>query len=445
MPIRKQLNNFPFKPVKSIIFYGWYILVLATLGVIMSAPGQTMGVSTFTDHLIGALDLTRDQLSLAYMFGTISSSLLITYGGKLYDKIGSRWLGVIITWLLGTILLALSQVDKIAGSISKILHLQNYQFYVTFFTILICFFILRFSGQGILTMLSRNMLMKWFIHKRGLASGISSVFVSLGFSLAPLIFDSLIESRSWRGAWIILAIVCGFGFSIIVFFFFRDNPEDCGLKPDGKTTAKHVENVKAKAEKQYTLREARKTLSFWVFALSLSMFALYYTGFTFHLISIFEQAGMDKLKAISVFIPTSIISVLITLASGWLSDRIQLNKLLLVLLIGGMTSMLSLAFLGGNLSYLMLIFGNAIMGGLFSVLASVTWPRFFGREHLGAISGFAASLLVFFSALGPLLFSYSLSFTGSYKIASLFCFALSLIYFVVAFRAKNPQESGAKK
>ena len=83
---------------------------------------------------------------------------------------------------------------------------------------------LRLSGQGALTMLSRNMLMKWLIAKRGIAGGISSVFVALGFSIAPLLFDGLIENTSWRIAWIIIALVAGFGFSVLIFLFYRDNP-----------------------------------------------------------------------------------------------------------------------------------------------------------------------------------------------------------------------------
>ena len=407
----------------------------------MSAPGQTMGVSTFTDHLLEALSMNRDQLSLAYMIGTIASASIITYGGKLYDKIGARWLGIGITWLLGTILLVLSHVDHIALAIGDSLNLGTQQFYVSFMLILFCFFILRFSGQGVLTMLSRNMLMKWYVARRGFASGLSSVFVSLGFSLTPLIFNFLIEGNGWREAWIILAIVCGFGFSILIFIFFRDNPEDCNLHADGRIIQNKSEKLKLKAEKQYTLKEAKKNYSFWIFILSLSMFSMYYTGFTFHLISIFEHAGMNKMEALSVFVPTSIISVVLTLSGGWLSDRIQLKKLLLALLFGGMISMAALSVLGTGISYVSLIIGNAIMNGLFSVLMSVVWPRFYGRQHLGAISGFAMSILVFFSALGPLLFSYSLSLFGSYQLASIICLVISAIYFLAATKANNPQET----
>ena len=440
---KQQYNNFPFAPAKSPIFYGWFIVLWGTLGVIMSVPGQTMGVSTFTDHLIDALKFSRNELSIAYLLGTIASSLVLTKAGKWYDKIGARWLGVIITLTLGMVLIFLSQVDRVAFGLGKIFAVGNLQFYLSFFVIMSGFFLLRFSGQGVLTMLSRNMMMKWFVRKRGLVNGISSVFVSLGFAISPLVFDYLIESYSWRWAWIILGLIAGFGFSIVIFIFFRDNPEDCGLEPDGDQTQGEGDTksqISAKAEKQYTLKEAKRSLSFWVFVVALSMQALYITGFTFNLVSIFEAASMDKTIALAVFVPTSAISVFISLAGGWLSDHIKLKYLLLVFLFGEMISMISLAFLSPGLPYVFLIIGNGIVGGLFSVLASVVWPRFYGRKHLGAISGFAMSSLVFLSAMGPLLFSVSFTRLGSYSWAAFLCLAIVSINFIVAFKAENPQE-----
>lgn len=440
---KQKYNNFPFNPAKSPVFYGWFVVLWGTLGIIMSVPGQTMGVSTFTDHLIEALDFSRNELSVAYLLGTIASSLLLTKAGKWYDKIGARWLGVIITIVLGIVLIYLSQVDRIANGLGNLFHVGDFQFYLSFFIIMSGFFLLRFSGQGVLTMLSRNMMMKWFVRKRGLANGVSSVFVSLGFAISPLVFDFLIESYSWRWAWIILALVAGFGFSIIIFLFFRDNPEDCGLQPDGDELNEQEiknNNISVKAEKQYTLKEAQRSLPFWVFIIALSMQALYITGFTFNLVSIFESAQMNKTIALAVFIPTSAISVFISLAGGWLSDHIKLKYLLLVFLFGEMVSMISLAFLAPGLPYTFLIIGNGIVGGLFSVLTSVVWPRFYGRENLGAISGFAMSALVFLSALGPLLFSTSFTRLGSYSWASFLCLSIVFITFILAFKADNPQE-----
>jgi len=56
-----------------------------------------------------------------------------------------------------------------------------------------------------------------------------------------------------------------------------------------------------------------------------------------------------------------------------------------------------------------------LSGGLYGVLTSVTWPKIYGREHLGAISGFAMSFMVAGSAIGPWLFSLMESIWGHYK------------------------------
>lgn len=439
--LKQKYNNTPFAPAQFPFYYGWVVLVAGTIGVLMSAPGQTTGIATFTDHLIREFGITRDQLSTTYLIGTIASSFLLTLAGKLYDRIGARWMGILTAIILGLVLFYLSQSDRLARFLAATLNLQEAQFWVSAAVLSLGFFMLRLSGQGALTMLSRNMIMKWFIIKRGMTGGISSVFVSLGFSIAPLIFDFLIESFKWRGAWIVIGLSSAVIFSIIVFIFYRDNPEDCDLKPDG---IDHPENqsghVLRKAQVQLRLKDARKTYVFWIFSLSMAIHAMMMTGFIFNVVSIFDQAQMDKSDALFVFIPTSIIAVIFTLAGGYLSDYVKLKYLLILLTGGQAMSALSLPLIKEPAFYYLLTAGNGIASAMYAVLISVAWPRFFGRQYLGEISGFALSLIVFFSALGPLMFSMSLSQFGSYSFASWICFGACIICLLGALRANNPQE-----
>ena len=77
-----EYSKKPFDPSRWPFFYGWVIILMGTLGILMSIPGQTIGVSTFTDSLIEMLSINRDQISLAYMIGTVLSSFLLTKAGK---------------------------------------------------------------------------------------------------------------------------------------------------------------------------------------------------------------------------------------------------------------------------------------------------------------------------------------------------------------------------
>ncbi len=438
MKLKQKYNNFPFDPTKVPFFYGWVILVVATIGILVSAPGQTMGVSTFTDYLLENIGISRDQISTAYMFGTIASSLILTYAGKVYDKYGARWVGMGTSVLLGVILVMLSQSDRIIKSVLS----ENSPAYagVAIAVLILFFFVLRFSGQGVLTMISRNMLMKWFIARRGLVNGISSVFVSLGLATAPLTFDMLIQGTSWRHAWLIMAVSTGVFFTAFVFLFFRDNPEDINMVADGEKHANKEHNVIIKPFKQFSLKEARAGITFWLFAIPMALYALYITGFTFHLVSLFGEAGIAREKALAVFIPGSIISLSFALVGGWISDRIKLQYLLWLMLLAELIALYSLAHINTGFYYYSFIIGNGIASGIYNVIMAVTWPRFYGRDHLGQITGFVMSLIVFGSALGPILFSLSFSQFGTYSMGIYLLIFVLLIISVFAYKAHNPQD-----
>ena len=72
----------------------------------------------------------------------------------------------------------------------------------------------------------------------------------------------------------------------------------------------------------------------------------------------------------------------------------------------------------------LVIAGFGLGGGLFGTLSTVVWPRYFGKTHLGAISGYNMAWMVFGSALGPWIFGLSIKFTDSYMFALLGCMVL---------------------
>jgi len=429
-------SSWPFNPARWPFFYGWMILGWGTLGVLMSIPGQTMGVSAFTEYLLEALNISRDSLSLAYMFGTISSSLLLPLVGRIYDKIGVRPLAFLSALLLGVVLVYLSQVDRISNAIRSIID----SWWVTMVMIFFGFFLLRFFGQGVLTMVSRNMMMMWFEKRRGFATGFSNVFISLGFAFAPYLISRIIDNHGWRGAWIVLAIVVGVAFPVIVLIFFRNKPRDSGLEPDGGVVSKKNKKNYFPVAKHFTINEAIKNYSFWVFALFLAMQGLYVTGITFHVVSIFEEVNLSKELALSIFQPMAVVAVVVTLGFSALSDHIKLKYLLYIKGFGACLSTVSLVFLqSGMWAYHLLYIGTGILAGMFNVLNSVTWPRYFGTNHLGSITGQSVMMIVLGSALGPIMFSFSLSQFGSYESASWLNFLLFFLLLIGSFWANNPQ------
>ncbi len=418
-------------------FYGFVILIVSTIGIWATVPGQTVGVSTFTDPVKDALNLSRNQISWAYTIGTIVSSLFLGIGGKWFDKYGARRVSVGAAVLLSLSLMLCSFSASISSYLQIILGYNS--FIIPFIVIAISFFAIRFSGQGLLSLSSRNVLMLWFEEYRGRVNAINSVAVSLGFSISPLWIDLLIKKYDWTGAWQLMALGL-LVIAVILLVFIRNKPSDLGQKPDGNLKVKSTNRVNYFNRKQFTRSEALKTRAFWSYSLMLAFDAFFITGLTFHIISVFNSVGLSHNQAISIFLPTSVISLIISLFFNTLSDKIKLKYILLLMIFGGIISVIGLYILHLSVGYYLLILGNGLMGGLFSVLIAVVWPKFYGRKHLGAISGVTMQMIVFASALGPLAFSYSFKLLNSYKGISLISIFILVAFVINAIKTENPQE-----
>ena len=439
--MNSRFDNIPLAPRRYPFFYGWVIVVMGMVGFLMSAPGQTHGVAPFTDTLIEVLGLSRVRLSLAYMFGTIGSSLLLTYAGRLYDRWGARAIVPAASVVLGVVLVVLSQCDRLSHMIARpssgpMAH------WVAVALITFCFFVLRFSGQGVLTMASSNLMMKWFDRYRGIVTGITGMIMSPLFSATPAVLNVLVEHFGWRQAWLLLAVIVGLVFAGIALLFVRDNPEACGLLPDGPLRHRRPRGKAGTPiqRRDYTLAEARRTYPFWVFATGLGLFGFYFTGLSFHVGSVFENAGMTREAGFAVFFPGAMVALALRPAIGWLCDRIPLKYLLIFMALGLAISASGLWTLKSGWPVWLLIVGNGMSGATFGSLCSVTWPNFFGRLHLGAISGLNMAVMVFSSAIGPSVFSAAKAGTGSYGAAGAACTAIALALVFAACRADNPQE-----
>jgi len=433
-------ENFPFAPKRFPFFYGYMIAFSATLGYIFSAPGQTIGISVFTDHLIRHLHISRFQLSLAYAAGTIASAMIIRKSSKLIDVFGSRMIAFLSAAGLGITLLLMSRIDHVSFFISQ--DRTSLLIPVAIMTVTFGFLCMRFFGQGMLTLSSRTMLMQWFVEKRGRINSVTSIFVSLMFSGAPLVFEVLIRRHGWRNAWSLLGVSLIFFLSVFIFLFYRNLPETCGLIPDGSPPVKNPEDP---IETSWRLHEARHTGTFWAFNLGLSLFSLLITAVTFHIVSIFELKGFPRQDAISVFLPSSLIAVNINLIAGWLSDTHFFKyrmKYLLILMLGGLM-LVSMGSMGLQQCWgkPVLIIGNGLASGLFATLVAVVWPRFYGRQHLGEIAGYNMAFLVFFSAVGPPLFGWSFSLFHSYSYALMISMVLVLGLLILAMKADRPLQN----
>ncbi len=431
-----KANKYSFiKPEKFPFFYGYVILIFGSIGILFSIPGQTVGVSVFTDPVKDALGLTRNQFSNAYMIGTLVSAFFVTKAGKLFDKFGARIVAFFAAFFLGISLLLFSISEKISTSIQRFLDIQSW--IVPFILICFLFFFIRFCGQGVLTMASRNMVMMWFDKNRGKINSISSITISLGFSSSPILINYLINENGWELSWQILALSL-FIFSFIILQFYRNKPEEFNLIPDGYTSKSNAKTTNLIKEINFTLQEAKKTRAFWMFGLALAFSSFFITGFTFHVISIFESESYTRAEAISVFLPISVIAITVSTVANVLSDYFQHKIYLFIMLFSGLIASYGLVTLDNKSGVYFLIIGIGIYNGLFGVVNAVTWPRYFGRKYLGAITGKIMSFLVIASAIAPSFFSYCYTTFKSYSYIG-YGLVIFLVFLIIgSFKVTKP-------
>lgn len=406
--------NFPFSAKKSPFYYGWIVLVAGSLGILFSIPGQTMGISVYTDHLIRNLGLTRIQISTAYMIGTLSSALLMTKAGLFYDKFGARATAAGASFLLGFCVIFLSKSVSITSFVSNLTHFSHKN--TAFGIMILGFFGIRFCGQGVLTLVSRGMVMRWFEVHRGFAAALMGIFTSFGFSYAPRILQGLINLSGWERSWFNIGIVLILAVMPFILVVFRDSPEDCDMViEEGVRIKTGSKTSSSSANRNYTLKEAKKDPQLWFYLSILFYWAMYNTAFTFHITSIFSSFNKTPTEAVAIFLPISILSVAGRFIGSWLSDIIKLKYIFYALILSAFIAALSITLPYSSGSMILLITGMGFAGGFFGVITSVVWPKLYGREHLGAISGLAMSFMVAGSALGPWMFSLMENIWGHYR------------------------------
>ncbi len=432
--------DFPFAPSKVPVFYGWIIVFAASVGTVFSIPGQTMGFSVFTEILIEELGLSRVQLSTAYCIGTVLSGFTLPSLGRLFDRLGARRMIVYAAIVTGLVLVYLSQCRNILDVISEAAPFLG-RGVIAFGVICLGFYMIRASAQGVLTMTSRNVMGKWFDYHRGLALAISGTVTSFAFSISPRFLDALIDRFGWSGAWMVLALLTLTVMVLLGWLLYRDNPEECGLVMDGSAAGRkeHDHNPDMMISRDYTRREALRTPSFWIFNLSFAFLSLFYTAFTFHLLSIAGEAGIEKKTILSLFVPMAVISVFSNLFCGWINSRTRLKYLLFILNLAAFLSVIGLVYLGARWGMILYVAGNGISGGFFASLIGIVWPRFFGRTWLGAISGVGMSSMVITSGIGPLLFSASMAWFQGYTPVLWLSAVIPAALMIASWRADNPQ------
>jgi len=413
----------PSSPRPSTRFSGWRIVLLAAVALGMTGPGQTPGVSVFIDPMMETLNLTRSQVSTAYLVGTLAGAFVLPRLGRLIDERGTRMAMTFVAVAFGITLVAMSGVMGIV-------------------TLAMGFTGIRLFGQGALSLVATTSVAPWFHRRRGLAVGVLTAVGSALLSLIPLASRGLlIPSFGWRTAWVVLGLAVWLVVVPIAVRGIIDRPLDVGQQPDGDAPLDAEATVAADVEAaavSFTRAEAMRTPMFWAVAGGVTATGMIGTGLAFHQIDLLGEQGLTSVEAAANFIPQTIAALTVTLLVGSMVDRFSSRWVLAVsmaMLAGGMV-MVPIVTPGLLAVVYGMIIGSA--GSAARTLEAASFPKLFGLAHIGSIRGVVTALSVASTAFGPLALSLGRDITGSYIQVLFLLLILPLGVTVLGLIAKVP-------
>lgn len=355
------------------LYYGW-IIVLVTIPVLMVTAGIRSAPGAWLVPMRGELGWSTASLSFAAAVGLIVYGLGGPVSGGLMNRLGVR--NVTLLSLL------LSAASMVLSS------LVQSQWQLTLF-----FGFMSGLATGLVaSVLGATVANRWFVRHRGLVVGIMGAAVSAG----QLIFFPLLTSwavgMGWRPAALMLAGVCVALF-LPVLLFVKDDPESLGLVPLG---ADARETAFQSSADPTVMRRALLSPDFWLLAVTFYICGATSNGLVGqHFIPHAVDHGFTQVAAANALALMGAFNFVGTLASGWLTDRYDPRRLLLIYYGFRGVSLLFLPFVHDTLGVVAfsVLFGLDYIATVPPTIALAADT--FGRRNVGVVYGwvFAAHQL----------------------------------------------------
>jgi sugar phosphate permease len=172
---------------------------------------------------------------------------------------------------------------------------------------------------------------RWFATRRGLVMGLLTASAATGQLACLPVAAWMIQNWGWRAPLAPLGLIC-FSIMGLVWLFMRDKPADVGLRAYGEAAdaPPAVQPPKMTLLTPFrTLADAARLPAFWLLAGTFFICGLSTNGLVqTHFISLCGDRGLGPVPAASVLAMMGAFDFVGTIASGWLSDRIDARKLL---------------------------------------------------------------------------------------------------------------------
>jgi len=387
------------------------VIIFGFIFTFFSSFGQSFFLGLFNSSIRETLSITHGQFGSIYASATLLSSFLLIWVGKKIDDINIFRFAFYVTLLLAFSCFFFSKISSIIF-------------------LFIAVFLMRFSGQGLMSHTATTTITRYFTKSRGKALSVGWFGLSTAEFILPVLIVYLLSITAWQNIWISISILVLIFLPLISFFLIKKLDFDTREKVDPTDT-------KIKEIKQWKRIEVIKDYRFYIVCLNMLAMPWIATGVFVYQSFITEAKEWGSFVIAQSFMVYSILSVLTLLGSGFLIDKFTSRKLLIFMNIPLLISTLVLFYFNNPITSFIFLGLIGISNGLANVLGSSTWAEIYGVKFIGSIKALTTALMVFSTAFGTALFGFLIDRGFSIEQIAMVSFVYILISLILLFFVRN--------
>jgi len=378
------------------------IILFGFVFLFTSSVGQSFFIGLFNSEIRNELNISHSEFGTIYGIATLCSSLLLIWIGKKIDDFKLVYYSIFVIVLLSFSAIFFSFVN---GVIFLFLGI----------------FLLRLSGQGLMSHTSTTAISRYFNKRRGKALSIVFLGMSLGEFILPVLIVYLLSIFYWRELWLQISIFVLLFLPLICIFTIKDISIDSREKDDENNTNQ------SNLIKSWTRKEVLYDYKFYTILPCLLASPFIITGIVINQSFILESKNWDDYALAKAFMSYSVFTVLTLFFSGYLVDKFSSRKLLIYLNFPMILSLLVLIFFDHSFSAFVFMGLLGSTNGFANVIISSLWAEIYGVKYLGSIKALTVSLMVFSTALGTSVFGFLIDYSYSIEKISTICLVYTII------------------
>ena len=391
------------------------VIIFGFIFTFFSSFGQSFFLGLFNFSIRNELSITHGQFGSIYASATLLSSIFLIWVGKKIDDVSIFKFAFFVTVLLSFSCFFFSKISSVT-------------------ILFISIFLMRFSGQGMMSHTATTTISRYFSKSRGKALSTGWFGLSAAEFILPVLMVYLLAIYNWRDIWVSISVLVIIFLPIISYLLVKN------LNLDSREITTSEKNQDENI-KQWKRIEVIKDYRFYIVGANMLAMPWIATGVFVYQSFILDSKNWGPYVIAQSFMAYSVLSVITLFISGFLIDKFTSRKLLMYMNIPLLLAAVILIYFDNPYSSFLFLGLIGITNGFANVLGSSTWAEIYGVKHIGSIKALTTALMVFATAFGTALFGILIDAGFSIEQISLVSgiyISISLILLFIVRNKLNP-------